>query len=143
VGFTNQNEKVAVLYDGLCRVCSWEIEKYRAQDTGKRLAFIDIEASGFDAHHYGLDAAQVRRVMHVISPTKGVITGADAFREIWLALERPGFLALAKISQLPLISSAFELGYQAFVRVRPWLPRKTKCDDGTCQIEGFASHSKP
>lgn len=111
-----------VYFDGLCRLCSSEINHYRKQPGAERLAFVDITSSGFDAANEGLDPVQVHRVMHVRSRDGQLHTKVSAFIEIWRNL--PRYKRLAQIASRPAVTKLLAVGYEAFAFVRPYLPRK-------------------
>lgn len=123
--------RIAVFYDGACKVCSWEMETYKRQDVHSAIELIDISHSDFDAASYGLDHETVQRVLHVRRKDGKIATGVNAFIEIWQALDRPFYRLLACSARQSAIRALLELGYRGFIRIRPWLPRK-KCEDGQC-----------
>jgi predicted DCC family thiol-disulfide oxidoreductase YuxK len=130
--------KLRIFYDGGCKVCAWEVNKYLAQDHDGRLGTIDINAPGFEAERYGLDSYRVRRYFHVLTSEGRVIAGVDAFIEIWKTLDTPLSARAAKLARLQPIHWALRVGYQGFIRVRPYLPRNpispAICDDGSCAL---------
>lgn len=131
---TMKNSVLKIFYDGGCRVCAWEIEKYLAADTLGALGTIDINHPDFAAQDYGLDAARVRKYFHVLTLDGKIIVGVDAFIAIWDALGSPMSRRAAKLARLSLPHRLLEIGYSAFVRIRPYLPRRggTECKDGSC-----------
>lgn len=131
------SKKLSIFYDGGCRVCSWEIQKYMAADRRKKLALIDIHAPNFKAELYGLDAASVRKYFHVLTPEGKVIAGVDAFIEIWNALGTPLSLTASRWARRAPIHFALRIGYRIFVEIRPYLPRRPgspKCEDESCKL---------
>jgi predicted DCC family thiol-disulfide oxidoreductase YuxK len=127
------SSQVTVYFDGACPLCSREIEHYRHKDHEQRLRFVDISLPAFSAETEGLDPVRVQQVMHVRLPSGALVTGVDAFVEIWKVL--PGFAALAKVASLPGIHLGLRVGYRGFAAIRPLLPkRKRECVDGRCAI---------
>ncbi|MBL8631799.1 MAG: DUF393 domain-containing protein [Myxococcales bacterium] len=125
--------QVTVYFDGACHLCSREIEHYRQKDREGKLRFVDISLSEFSAETEGLDPVRVQQVMHVRLPDGVLVTGVDAFVEIWKVL--PGFAGLAKMAKLPGIHLGLRVGYQGFAAIRPLLPRrKRECADGGCAV---------
>ena len=117
-----------IYYDGLCHVCSREIEHYRRQRGAENLRFIDITSSEFDPVREGLDPIQINRVMHLKLDNGSIKTGVDAFIEIWNCL--PRYQWFAKAAQTRIFRFLLESGYRAFVQIRPFLPRKKQaCSD--------------
>jgi predicted DCC family thiol-disulfide oxidoreductase YuxK len=130
------SEPLKIFYDGGCKVCSWEVKKYLAMDSRKVLGTIDINSPSFRAEDFGLDRNEVRKYFHVLTPKNRVISGVDAFIEIWKALDRPISRNAAKLAKFPPVHAALRLGYSVFVVVRPYLPRNAvECDDGSCEIK--------
>lgn len=115
--------KVIVYYDGLCVLCSREIEHYRRSRGADLINFVDICAPGFDPASHGVDPKAVHRVMHVKRADGTLATEVDAFIAIWTTL--PGYWLLARIARFGLVRFFLNIGYQLFVRVRPYLPRRS------------------
>ena len=123
---------VTMFYDGLCPLCSREIAHYRKRAPADRVEFVDIAAPGFDAAAFGLDAQQIHRQIHVKVGAE-VRVGVDAFIAFWR--EVPGYRWLASVASTPGVHGVFCLGYWAFAKVRPWLPRRKAalCTTDRCQ----------
>ncbi|MEQ1721633.1 MAG: DUF393 domain-containing protein [Pseudobdellovibrio sp.] len=112
----------AIYFDGLCVLCSTEINHYRKQDGSDKFSFIDITDPSFKAESHGIDPFLAHKVMHVRDTNGNLQTGVDAFRAIWR--EIPKYQFLYNLSEKAAVRSVLELGYKAFVKVRPYLPRK-------------------
>ncbi len=121
--------KVTVYFDGLCVLCSTEINHYRKSRGSERISFVDICAPGFDPKAHGLDPKAVHKVMHVRRADGTLATKVDAFITIWSTL--PGYWILAKTARLGLVRFFLNIGYHFFVLVRPYLPRR-KADIYAC-----------
>jgi predicted DCC family thiol-disulfide oxidoreductase YuxK len=123
---------VVVYFDGLCPLCSREIEHYRHRTRDGQVQYVDITAPGFDPQAEGLDADRIHRVLHV-KENGQVRTGVDAFVAIWQAV--PGYAWLARLARWPIVRPLLSVGYHAFAAVRPLLPRRKRaeCESGTCQ----------
>ena len=115
-------QKLTVFYDGLCQLCSREIDHYRKQDGASNIDFIDICQPGFKAEDQGVDPFEVHKVMHVRRPDGTLATRVEAFVEIWERL--PKYRRFAKWARLRGVNQCLEVGYTAFAFVRPYLPRK-------------------
>ena len=128
-----KTQPVTLFFDGLCPLCSREIEHYRKRVSDGSVRFVDITEPGFDARKHGLDPERVHQVMHVKVGDE-VRTGVAAFLAVWEAV--PGFRWLARLARLPGLHAAARLGYFAFAKVRPWLPRRRRpdCTTGTCRV---------
>ncbi len=117
----NQN-KIQVYFDGLCHLCSREIDHYRKQIGSQKIQFADITAPDFDPEKAGLDPIRVHQEMHVRKSDGSLTVGVDAFITIWESLPRYHFAARLGKKALP--HALLTAGYHVFARVRPYLPRK-------------------
>lgn len=102
-------------------VCDIEISHY------KRIApmdfeMVDISNPLFNAAEFGLTTEAVNRHMHVVSPDGKLHVGVDAFAHIWSRI--PRYSIANKVVRFPGVRSIAEVGYEVFVRVRPYLPKK-------------------
>ena len=111
-----------VYFDGLCRLCSREIEHYRRCAGSDQLLFVDICAPGFRPGDHGLDPHEVHKNMHVRRVDGTMAVGVDAFIAIWSAL--PRYRMLPKFANAFGIRSVLNIGYRIFASVRPFLPRR-------------------
>ncbi len=140
MGNQTKSNKTAlkVYYDGLCKVCSKEINHYKKQRGANRIQFIDIFSSGFNAASEKLDPTQIHKVMHVRRQDGSVATRVDAFIEIWSIL--PKYQWLARIAKNRLFKSGLEMSYSCFALVRPFLPRYA--DSAECQDSPYCEVKK-
>lgn len=114
---------IKVLVDGNCKVCDWEISKYKRMRP-EAIELVDISDDSFDAAAFGLDATAVNRRMHVIAEDGTVRVGVAAFAEIWRQI--PKLRPAARAIAWPGLRHLAALGYEAFAVVRPWLPKKRR-----------------
>lgn len=124
-----------IYYDGLCQLCSREMEHYRKLKGAEQFGFIDITATNFNPLEQGLDPVAVHKAMHIKSPVTGEIkTGVDAFIEIWSLL--PSYRWASRVASWPLIKALFKVFYSLFAKYRGYLPkRKLNCSDSPyCEI---------
>jgi predicted DCC family thiol-disulfide oxidoreductase YuxK len=124
--------RLTLFYDGLCPLCAREIAHYRRLLSDEEAGFLDITDPDFDARQHGLDPAAVHRVMHVKVGDE-VRTGVEAFLAIWDAI--PRYRWAARLGRLPGVRPLLSLGYAAFARLRPLLPRRREpiCLTGACK----------
>jgi predicted DCC family thiol-disulfide oxidoreductase YuxK len=137
---------LSVFFDGRCIVCSHEIDLYRKRDIDGRIAFIDIMDPRFDPASAGLDPVAIHDQMHAKKASGEVVTGVDAFIAIWDVLPGGVFRALSRIARIRALRPALDLGYIAFAKARPYLPRRSRseaekeavsqgfCADGYCEL---------
>lgn len=120
--------KAKIYYDGLCILCSREMDVYRKNPESHVFEFVDITDSRFDAQAEGLDPFEVHKVMHVRSQDGSILTAVDAFTYIWSMM--PSYAWMARIAQKSFIKPFLKIGYVSFARIRPLLPKKKKlCED--------------
>ncbi len=115
-------DKTTVFFDGACHLCSREVGLYERADTVGKLNLVDISKPDFDAKAHGLDDARVNKHMHVRGPAGNTEVGVDAFVAIWKALGKYDWAVRAAKS--PVLRPAMDLGYRAFARLRPYLPKR-------------------
>src|SRR6516164_7351318 len=87
-----------VFYDGLCPLCSREMEHYSRRVGDDAVRFVDITAADFVADAYGVDPVRIHKLMHV-SVGGRILTGVDAFTALWQVV--PGYGRLARLARLP------------------------------------------
>lgn len=121
--------EIAVLYDGRCYLCSYEIEHYRRISKSEKIEFIDITKPNFSATQFNLSNTEVNRFLHVVKiETREVKRGTEAFVEIWSRLPGIKYKFLIWIFELPIIKSILKCAYYAFaIWIRPNLPKKRQC----------------
>ncbi len=123
-------EKLAIFYDGACHLCTHEINHYKKMDIKNELMFIDIALNDFEAKDYGLDSKKVQKHFHTRDKNLKMHTGVSAFYLIWKELDI--FKPLQKLYEMKLTKKAMDMGYIVFAELRPYLPKKTHCENGTC-----------
>lgn len=119
--------KPAILYDSFCKLCNAEIEFYKTKDPSAIFDYIDIMNPKFDASSYGLTKSDVHKYFHVIDTDGRILSGVDAFNYIWKKLDT--FKLFQKLYAFRFGKVMMKLGYEGFVKARPYLPRKVDCDD--------------
>jgi predicted DCC family thiol-disulfide oxidoreductase YuxK len=122
-----------VLYDGWCVMCARAAERLRRLDRGRsRLEMIDLRQEDALVREHQLDAKEVRRVMHAITPDGEVLVAMDALRATMRAVNRGWMIAWTRI---PLISWACDRFYLWFANNRlRFFKVKDPCDDA-CSID--------
>lgn len=106
-------------YDGLCRICSREVDALRRLDGGRgRLRFIDIAAPEFDPVAVGRSEASLMARIHGRDPDGEWLEGMAVLRRAYAAVGRGWLLAP---TGWPLLRPLFDAGYRWFARNRYWL----------------------
>jgi predicted DCC family thiol-disulfide oxidoreductase YuxK len=116
-------QALTIYYDGLCHLCSREIEHYRKKAVGLPVTFVDITEPAFDPVAMGFDAKRVHKHLHARLGDRLTI-GVDAFLAIWEVI--PGHRWLRRIVGCPGIYHLAKLGYMIFAEIRPYLPKRRR-----------------
>lgn len=125
--------QLTVYYDGLCRICATEIEHYQRHSNASRVRWVDLSLPEFDAKAEGLDREAANFRLHARRKDGTWLTGVDSFVAIWETLGT--FAWLRKLVGIRALRPAFDLGYEGFARIRPYLPKRSRgveCDSGVC-----------
>ncbi len=114
--------QLCVYFDGGCPLCRAEIAAYQRTEGGDLLNWVDAQNCAQAELGPGLDKSKALARLHVRRPDGALVHGAAAFAEIWSAL--PRWRWLARLARLPGVTPVLELGYVAFLRLRPlWRPQ--------------------
>ena len=107
------SSKPTAYYDGNCPLCRAEIDMYRKQDTDNRIKLIDVSVTDVDLPD-GFDRIQAMARFHVMSTNGRLLSGAEAFIEVWRQL--PGWRWVARIATFRWITLMLELAYRIFLQ---------------------------
>jgi len=110
--------QLIVWHDGACPLCRREIALMRRLDRHGALHFIDATTTQEAA--CPIDRAELLTRFHA-SEDGELLSGAAAFAAMWRAI--PLLRPLGIAARAPWVLAALELGYRAFLRVRPRLQR--------------------
>jgi predicted DCC family thiol-disulfide oxidoreductase YuxK len=133
-----------VYFDGLCQLCTREIEHYRHSRGSDQITFVDITHSTFDAAKEGVDPKAVHKVMHVLDANGVLHTEVDAFIAIWEVL--PGYRWLVPVFKNSAVRVVANVFYDVFAAIRPWLPKRDKslcADSPYCELPPHKNNSVP
>lgn len=130
--------EITVLYDGQCPLCVREIEMLRRRaPEGRRAAFEDIAAPGFEPGRYGKTHAELMARIHGVLPDGRVIEGMAVFRRVYAAV---GLGWLLAPTGWPLLRPLFDAAYRWFARNRLRLTgRAGECSDRCTPLPRRAS----
>ena len=121
---------IEVFFDGECPLCRREIDMLRRRDQSKKIRFEDISSPEFDPTSLGVSFDSLMAEIHGRTSDGTIIKGVEVFR---LLYEAVGFKRLVKLSRLPGISHAMNLGYWLFAKNR--LRLTGRCTD-SCRLDG-------
>ena len=127
----NSNWEIEVFYDGECPLCRREISMLRWMDRKQRILFTDIAGTSFQPQVYGKNLSELMAEIHGRLPDKTWVIGVEVFRRLYSAV---GFSLIAKVTRLPLLSHALNLGYRLFAKHRLSLTGRCK-PQGDCKIK--------
>lgn len=125
-----------VFYDGSCLVCATEIENYLVKDHGGRLVAVDISSPEFDPLPLLIPMDSFMYELHAIDSSRQQYRGVDAFWAIWQAFPTSNLYGvLGAFITLPVVNPVARLLYKGFARIRPYLPKRHSCSNGSCRID--------
>jgi predicted DCC family thiol-disulfide oxidoreductase YuxK len=101
-------DELVTYYNGACPICSTEIAHYRRRDAGG-LAWRDIASDDDALREIGATRDEAKKRLHARLPDGRIVTGVDAFIELWRRL--PGFGRLAAIVAHPLVKPVANVVY--------------------------------
>lgn len=107
---------ITVFYDGICGLCSKEINHYRKIAPDGIFNWLDITKSPGELKAEGISLAQGLELLHAKAPDGTLHIGVDAFILIWKQLKRWRLLAI--LISLPVIRQLADIAYRAFARWR-------------------------
>ena len=116
----SKRPKSTVYFDGSCSLCRAEIGHYRREDKAGALRFVDISATGASPPE-GITQERAMKRFYVRASDGRVLSGAEAFVEVWTRL--PRWRWAARAASLPGAVIALEWGYMLFLTVRPFFSR--------------------
>jgi predicted DCC family thiol-disulfide oxidoreductase YuxK len=108
--------KLVGWYDGGCPLCRREIALMRRLDRRGVIHFIDVSATRQAA--CPINRVELLARFHA-SEDGTLLSGAAAFAAMWRAI--PLLRPLGLAARVPVVLEVLELGYRAFLRVRPRL----------------------
>ena len=115
-----ETSQSTVYFDGSCPLCRAEIGIYRRSGHFDALCFVDVSDADTSVPD-GLTRQRALERFHVRNQNGQILSGAAAFVEIWARL--PRWRWAARAAALPGAMAALELGYRAFLPVRPLISR--------------------
>jgi predicted DCC family thiol-disulfide oxidoreductase YuxK len=106
-----------IYFDGACPLCRREIAHYRNQEGAASIAWVDAAQCDPDSLGADLDRDAALARLHARRADGSLVSGVAAFAMIWARL--PAYRWLAPIVSLRPVLFLLEIGYSAFLRLRP------------------------
>ena len=91
---SSQSPLVTVYYDGICKMCSKEINYYKKIAPPKCLRWVDIARNGNALENYNVSQQEALLYLHVKDASGKLHIGVDAFRLIWSHLPNWRWLSI-------------------------------------------------
>lgn len=113
-----ETAKSILYFDGSCQLCRAEIRHYRGVDLTGALGFVDVSSPDPPLPD-SLTRQQVMKRFHVSDRNGKILSGAEAFVEVWSRL--PAWRWAARAAMLPGVMRALEAGYTLFLPIRPFI----------------------
>ena len=118
-------QKFNIIYDSSCYLCNKEIEYLKVQNTNNIFLFTDLENkkeryNPNDVKNVGITYGDAMRKMHIVKNDGSVITGKDAFYEIYKSIGMGKFLYF---TQLPIIGDLSDRVYNFWAKYRTSITR--------------------
>jgi predicted DCC family thiol-disulfide oxidoreductase YuxK len=104
-----------LLYDGLCPLCSKEVNWLYSRNKHGRLGFKDINDADFNPAVYGKTQEDFMAEIHGLYPDGQLIKGMGVFRETYKAV---GLGWLMAATGWPVLKPLFDLIYRVFAKYR-------------------------
>ena len=91
---SSQSPLVTVYYDGICKMCSKEINYYKKIAPPKCLRWVDIARNGNALENYNVSQQEALLYLHVKDESGKLHIGVDAFKVIWSHLPNWRWLSI-------------------------------------------------
>mgnify|MGYP006171388643 CR=1 FL=1 len=112
------SSKTVVFFDGSCPLCRAEVDIYSKHDANNRIELVDVSDVTAELPS-SLDRKQAMARFHVKSSDGHLLSGAEAFVEVWQQL--PVWSWVAKLVAIRSMTFVIELFYRTFLFIRPIL----------------------
>ena len=120
-------EKITLLYDGGCPLCSKEIQHYKRIDKSDLINWVDITSDPKALSDLGLNLTETMRLIHAVTVDGNKLIGVYAFLAVWERLT--GYRWLAFLIRATKTARLLDWVYFRFANWR----FKRRCKDG-CAI---------
>jgi predicted DCC family thiol-disulfide oxidoreductase YuxK len=121
----------AVLYDGECSFCTFQMKMLRWMDWSNRFALVPAADPRVATLAPALTEAHLNEAIHCVTQSGKIHRGARAIR--FIALRLPAAIPLALFLWLPGVILVAERVYALISRNRQWISRVFGCK-GACAL---------
>lgn len=135
-GETRPETAIEMFFDGACPLCKREVDLIRRRDHDQKIVFTDISAPDFEAEALGKSHDELMAEIHGRLPDGTWLRGVEVFRRVYEAI---GFRSLVRLSRLPGISLALDVGYGLFARNRLRLTGRCDSTSESCELSSSSS----
>jgi len=122
----------AVLYDGECSFCTFQMKMLRWMDWSDRFTLVPAADPRVAALAPTLTEADLNEAIHCVTETGGIHRGARAIR--FIALRLPVAIPLALFLWVPGVILVAERFYALISRNRQWISRAFGCKDACALV---------
>ena len=126
----NTTPTLTIYYDGHCRICRDQRDRFARLDAGRGLLRqLDLNDPDFDPSTLGTTRDKLAQALHASTPDGRLLSGMDAVRAAYRALGKGRLLAP---TGWPLLRPIFDALYRQLARHRYRIAGK--CEDGACKL---------
>jgi predicted DCC family thiol-disulfide oxidoreductase YuxK len=122
--------RTIIYFDSGCPVCARGAEHWQGLDWARRTEWVDLMQQPEALAQDGVDFAAAMEILHVRDRSGRIVSGGDAFLELWDQL--PRWRHLARLIRAAGLQGAFD-------RACRWHSRgrfAKRCGDGGCPVHG-------
>jgi predicted DCC family thiol-disulfide oxidoreductase YuxK len=131
---TTEQDRLTVLYDAQCGLCTITVERLRKLPTRAELIFLPLQEAGAAQLPSGIQYEDMLAELHVIDGPGSIYRGADAVIRIVTTI--PALAWLAPLYRLPGLRPIAYVLYRFIAkhRYRLFGRRSDQCDSGSCNL---------
>ncbi|KAJ1394362.1 hypothetical protein B484DRAFT_459181 [Ochromonadaceae sp. CCMP2298] len=110
------DDKIDLLYDSHCPLCTIQVEFLRKRDINGRVKFTDLQAHDYNpADHGHVEFERGMRKIRAVMPDQSVVSGVEVFRQTYDAI---GLGWMFAMTNLPVIGFAADMVYDIWAENR-------------------------
>ena len=125
------SHELIFFFDGLCPLCTREVNFLRQKDHKNKILFEDINQKNFEKRYKTINKKEAGKVLHGIWNGNELIKGLDVTYQAWRLV---GYSLLVRPLRWPVLRNFFDLLYNIFAKHRHSISSMI-CSDNTCSLE--------